>query len=222
MVTWAAGEPKWDHVLPHIPAQLRQSGHRLDHDYIEYKPPYDPRHGPARIPPPAPAGLHGGRQSYHLTAVMELSPIGPSDGGFGCLAGSHHPEYELPTHTGWQLPPWDPQLVPIRRVAEYDGGIAAGDCIVFAEKVSHTTIPWTGKGERRTVFFKFVPYGMHHGDHQYFPPETDNFCSLEQRQVLSLPEWWYNAPGRQPCQPYRLPAGENSRTYVPPATVARL
>jgi hypothetical protein len=153
---------------------------------------------------------------------MELSPIGPSDGGFGCLAGSHHPEYELPTHTGWQLPPWDPQLVPIRRVAEYNGGIAAGDCIVFAEKVSHTTIPWTGKGERRTVFFKFVPYGMHHGDHQYFPPETDNFCSLEQRQVLSLPEWWYNAPGRQPCQPYRLPAGENSRTYVPPATVARL
>jgi hypothetical protein len=39
-------------------------------------------------------------------------------------------------------------------------------CVVlFAEKLMHTTVPWRGiASERRTVFYKFVPFGMHHAD----------------------------------------------------------
>ena len=28
----------------------------------------------------------------------------------------------------------------------------AGDCVLFTEKLSHGTVPWTGSGERRTLF----------------------------------------------------------------------
>ena len=35
------------------------------------------------------------------------------------------------------------------------------------EKLSHCTIPWSGETQRRTVFFKYVPYGMHHVDRTY-------------------------------------------------------
>ena len=35
------------------------------------------------------------------------------------------------------------------------------------EKLSHCTIPWSGEAQRRTLFFKYVPYGMHHVDRTY-------------------------------------------------------
>ena len=35
------------------------------------------------------------------------------------------------------------------------------------EKLSHCTIPWSGDTQRRTLFFKYVPYGMHHVDRTY-------------------------------------------------------
>ena len=65
----------------------------------------------------------------------------------GCLPGSHRDSYQRPTHPDWQLPPWD-ERVPVRRV---EGN--AGDIVLFSEKLSHTTVPWSGAGERRTVFY---------------------------------------------------------------------
>ena len=38
--------------------------------------------------------------------------------------------------------------MPVRRV---EGN--AGDIVLFSEKLSHTTVPWSGAGERRTVFY---------------------------------------------------------------------
>ena len=36
----------------------------------------------------------------------------------------------------------------------------AGDAILFTEALAHTTIPFINtERERRTVFFKYVPYG---------------------------------------------------------------
>ena len=35
--------------------------------------------------------------------------------------------------------------------------VLAWVCAV-TEKLSHSTVPWAGKGERRTAFYKFVPY----------------------------------------------------------------
>ena len=43
------------------------------------------------------------------------------------------------------------------RNAEAELPVPAWVCAV-TEKLSHSTVPWAGKGERRTAFYKFVPY----------------------------------------------------------------
>ena len=48
-------------------------------------------------------------------------------------------------------PDWS-EDVPMHRV---EG--KAGDCILFTEKMTHGTVPWEGAGERRTLFYKYVP-----------------------------------------------------------------
>lgn len=122
------GDVAWGHASPLVPVELR-SRYRLDHDYIDFKPPYDPaRHGPARIPVPNPSGLHGSVNSYHVTAVFELRDVPVGDGGFGALVGSHKSSYVLPSHEGWRLPPW-PATVPVQGV-----DMKAGDVLVFSEK----------------------------------------------------------------------------------------
>ena len=68
------GNPRFGHGLPSVPPQLRHR-YRLDHDYLEWKAPYDPRSGPPRIPPPAPAGLHGRTHLYHI--VRSATFLGP-------------------------------------------------------------------------------------------------------------------------------------------------
>ena len=35
------------------------------------------------------ARFHGGPPLYHISVMYELKAVGPGDGGFGCLAGSH-------------------------------------------------------------------------------------------------------------------------------------
>ena len=65
--------------------------------------------------------------------------------------------------TEWtsKLPNWD-EDVPVHRIEA-----KAGDCILFSEKLKHGTIPWSGSDERRTLFYKYVPFGLHHPDAGY-------------------------------------------------------
>ena len=34
-------------------------------------------------------GFHGGAPLFHVSVLYELAPVGPDDGGFACLPGSH-------------------------------------------------------------------------------------------------------------------------------------
>ena len=54
--------------------------------------------------------------------------------------------------TKWttKLGSWPPDI-PVHRVEA-----KAGECIIFSEKLKHGTIPWSGAGERRTLFYKYV------------------------------------------------------------------
>lgn len=88
----------------------------------------------------------------------------------GCCPGTHKPAgneklENMPGVSGrhwatqwvdspWTTkhPNWDPS-VPVHYISA-----RAGDCILFTEKLKHGTIPWTGKNERRTLFFKYVPF----------------------------------------------------------------
>jgi len=188
------GDPAWGHAPAHMPEELRPL-FRLDHDNIHYKPGRNPADAPD-----VGGALHGGPSAWHITCVYELKTVGPGDGGFGCVVGTHKPENYKKlqnmdgdwkrnwVNTEWtsQLENWD-QDVPVHRVEA-----KAGDCILFTEKLTHGTIPWAGRGERRTLFYKYVPFGMHHGDVAY--DTNDPELTERQKRILEFSPSWFNEP----------------------------
>jgi hypothetical protein len=188
------GNPAWGHAPAHMPEELRPL-FRLDHDNVHYKTARRPTDGPD-----AGGTLHGGPDHWHITCVYELKTVGPGDGGFGCVVGTHKPANERKLlniegdwrsnwcDTEWtsQLPNWD-QDVPVHRVEA-----RAGDCILFTEKLKHGTIPWSGKNERRTIFYKYVPFGMHHADAAYDPNDPE--LTPRQKRILEFSPSWFNEP----------------------------
>ena len=52
---------------------------------------------------------------------------------------------------------------------------------------------WFGANERRTVFLKFVPFGLHYSDYPY-DTSTLTQASPRQLEMLQLPEQWLNPP----------------------------
>ena len=188
------GDPAWGHAPAHLPKELRPQ-FRLDHDNVHYKP------GRKQTDGDDPGGtLHGNPTAWHITCVYELKNVGPGEGGFGCVVGTHKPENEQKlldigddwksnwVNTEWtsQLSNWDKD-VPVHRVEA-----KAGDCILFTEKLKHGTIPWSGTGERRTLFYKYVPYGMHHGDVAY--DTNDPELTQRQKSILEFSPNWFNEP----------------------------
>ena len=187
-------DPSWGHIPAHVPEDLRPL-FRLDHDNIHYKSGRKPTDGPD-----AGGGLHGGPGNFHITCVYELKTVGPNDGGFGCVPGTHKPTNEEKLtnikgdwrrnwcNTNWTsiLPNWDKDI-PVHRVEA-----KAGDCILFTEKLKHGTIPWAGINERRTLFYKYVPYGMHHGDAGY--DTNDPELTPRQKRILEFSSSWFNEP----------------------------
>lgn len=188
------GDPSWGHAPAHVPQALRNQ-FRLDHDNIHYKPGRQPTDGPDLG-----GTLHGGPGNFHITCVYELKTVNRGDGGFGCVIGTHKPahwsklqatEGDWRRHwcnTQWtsQLDQWDDDL-PVHHVEA-----KAGDCILFTEKLVHGTIPWSGSGERRTLFYKYVPFGMHHGDAGYDIDDPE--LSARQKRILEFSPNWFNEP----------------------------
>lgn len=188
------GDPSWGHAPAHMPQSLR-SQFRLDHDNIHYKPGRKPSDGPD-----VGGSLHGGPGNFHITCVYELKTVENGAGGFGCVPGTHKPEnYDKLRaiegdwrrnwcNTEWtdRLPNWNEGLSVHHVEAK------AGDCILFTEKLVHGTIPWSGKNERRTLFYKYVPYGMHHGDVAY--DVNDPELTVRQRQIVEFSANWFNEP----------------------------
>lgn len=188
------GDPSWGHAPAHTPPELRAL-FRLDHDNIHYKPGRSPQDGPDKG-----GSLHGNPGNFHITCVYELKTVEKGDGGFGCVPGSHKPHIEERLtsmdgewrsnwcNTEWtsRFPNW-PDDVPVHHVEA-----KAGDCILFTEKLKHGTIPWSGKNERRTLFYKYVPFGMHHGDAGY--DTTDPELTERQRRILEFSPSWFNEP----------------------------
>ena len=111
-------------------------------------------------------GLHGGPPLYHISVMYELFPVGPGDGGFGCVAGSHLPGARIGPdrssplgagHVPWGRPPWTPEVD--RCVTRVEG--QPWQAIIFTERLVHTTLPWTGRGE---VSLLGVPPHARHED----------------------------------------------------------
>ena len=198
IITEILGDPKWEHIPSEVPVENRGKW-RLDHDNLHVAPKWPGPPGTASKG----GGIHGGPNNHHITCVYELIDVQAGTGGFGCVPGSNNHDYDwssalsLGPRDVWRDPvggDW-PVEVGVRRLE-----LNAGDCMLFTEKLSHCTVPWSGDSQRRTLFFKYVPFGMHHVDRVY--DTSDAELTPCQRSRLAFPDVWYNR------------AGENSPLYV--------
>jgi hypothetical protein len=163
------------------------SGYRLDH-------------GPGLIAmdPGCEGGtLHGGgiersdlseayffknNRIYTGLTVVEylLADEGPGEGGVAVVPGSHKANIACPR----EMKRFEKHQ---EFVVELNG--KAGDAVIFTETLTHGTLPWKGKHQRRALLYKFSPgfqsYGT--GHHTVAYPEFIEDMTEAQRAVMEHP-----------------------------------
>jgi ectoine hydroxylase-related dioxygenase (phytanoyl-CoA dioxygenase family) len=132
---------------------------------------------------------HAGKIRCGLTVVSwQLADVGPGDGGFCCIPGSHKANFPLPREVA-QL---ERDLHLVRQVVA-----PAGSVLVFTEALTHGTMPWRAEHERRSLLYKYSPGPMSYSS-RYIPEGMDaHLDSLPpaQRAVLE-PPYEPGRPGR--------------------------
>ena len=128
-----------------------------------------------------------GRMWNNLVGVCyQLADVNPGDGGFVCIPGSHKANFDTPEDV---------------LTMKYDLGcyhhvaMEAGDALIFTEGLTHGTLPWKGKHERRTLLYRYAagPFVNAKGMNRLeeYCPFYDELTPL-QRAIMEPP---YN-PGR--------------------------
>jgi hypothetical protein len=120
----------------------------------------------------------GGRSRCGLIAVaFNLHDVNPGDGGFGAVPGSHKANLPIPSpwlELGEQHPCARPVTGP------------AGTAIVFSEALTHGTMPWRARHERRTLFFKYSPAPLSWSP-DYYNADAYPDLTQQQRDLLRPP-----------------------------------
>lgn len=141
-------------VLPYL-EELLGPDLRLDHSYAIFMrsgagstSPHHLHNGATPFDPSQSYVVRDGRMFNSLVVVSyALTDVGPGDGGFCAIPGSHK--------SGFAAPPQILQIVddtpPVVHVP-----LKAGDVVIFTEAVTHGSIPWTGAGERRALLYKYA------------------------------------------------------------------
>ena len=195
LLNW--GQPYLDlidhpRVLPYL-EELVGTDLRLDHVYLDII-----RSGLSPIGASLHGGMtpgssthfyryHNGRMTNGLTVVAyNLEDVGPEDGGFGCVPGSHKSNLAFPAE-------WHDMAKGIEPFVSRITG-PAGTAVIFTEALTHGALLWKGKGERRTIFYKYSPPSVSWSAGY---PQAEDFEGLNerQRQLLEAPNARYN--GRQ-------------------------
>lgn len=161
---------------------------RLDHDYADLirsgKGPIGTRlHGGGTpFDPSQYYRFADGRMYNGLTVVAyNLRDVGPGDGGFGCVPGSHKSNYRFPDE--WK------ELEALQPFMRAVTG-PAGTAIIFTEALTHGTLPWRGAGERRTLFYKYSPHPVSWAARYYDTSAYDDLSDAE-RAALEAPNARY-------------------------------
>jgi ectoine hydroxylase-related dioxygenase (phytanoyl-CoA dioxygenase family) len=82
-----------------------------------------------------------------VTVAWQLADVNAGDGGFALVPGSHKANYPVPR--GVRTVESDMGLV-------YQPVMPAGSVLFFMECATHGTLPWKGKGPRRSVLYKYA------------------------------------------------------------------
>ncbi len=174
-------------ITPYLD-ELLGNRFRLDHDYADLI-----RSGKG----PIGTRLHGGStpfdpsQYYHYqngqmrnglsVVAYNLRDVNEGDGGFGCVPGSHKSNFAFPDE--WkELDHFQPFMRAVTG--------PAGTAVIFTEALTHGTLPWKGKGERRTLFYKFSPNPLSWSAKYY---DVNQYTGLTERQqaILEAPNARY-------------------------------
>ncbi len=109
-----------------------------------------------------------------------LADEGPGDGGVAVIPGSHKANLACPQ----SMKLWEQYQEHVLEV-----NARAGDVVLFTETLTHGTLPWKGKHERRAVLYKFSPgfqaYGG--GAHEISYPDYIEDMAEEERAVMEAP-----------------------------------
>jgi ectoine hydroxylase-related dioxygenase (phytanoyl-CoA dioxygenase family) len=125
--------------------------------------------------------FHNGRMRCGLTVVSwALTDVGPGDGGFMCIPGSHKSNYVSPPGVS-RL---EKDIGVVRQVEA-----PAGSAVIFTEALTHGTMPWKAKRERRSILYKYSPGPLTYGK-RYIPEgveDTIDEFTPSQRAMLEPP-----------------------------------
>ncbi|GIX06450.1 MAG: hypothetical protein KatS3mg115_0853 [Candidatus Poribacteria bacterium] len=118
-------------------------------------------------------------------ALWTLVDVGPEDGGFCCIPGSHKANFPLP-----------------RDVRSYEAcldwihqpTLQAGDVLIFTEALTHGTLPWKAPHDRRAVLLKYAPGHEAWGRVRPIPPELEEKLTERQKRLFEPPYVWQRNP----------------------------
>lgn len=124
---------------------------------------------------------HNGRMYNGLTAIAyNLTDVLPGEGGFGYIPGSHKSNIPLPKALEpLELPHACLHALPAK----------AGSAIIFTEALTHGTLPWNGRSDRRTLFYKYSPYPSAWYKLRYHPADYPQLTTA-QRALLEPPGFY--------------------------------
>lgn len=125
--------------------------------------------------------FHNGRMRCGLTVVSwALTDVGPGDGGFMCIPGSHKSNYVTPPGVG-RL---EKDIGVVKQIEA-----PAGSAIIFTEALTHGTMPWKTNHDRRSILYKYSPGTLTYG-RRYIPDGVEKILeefSTTQRAMLEPP-----------------------------------
>lgn len=123
-----------------------------------------------------------GRMFTGMTNVaVQLTDVGPDDGGFACLPGSHRANFPCPD---------DIRLYEAYQERVVQIPAKAGDAVLFCECLMHGSIPWAADHQRRSVIIRYFDGVTAEGLMGTYtdPPWYDDLTD-RQKSVISAPAY---------------------------------
>ena len=141
---------------------------------------------------------HNGRMFTGMTNIAaQLTDVGPANGGFACVPGSHRANFPCPD---------DIRLYEAHEDRFVQIPAKAGDGILFCETLMHGALPWVAGHQRRSVIIRYNHGAQAEGVMgTWTPPDFFNELTEKQQAVISHPHYrgedkgspLYERPARQ-------------------------
>lgn len=123
-----------------------------------------------------------GRMYCGMTNIaVQLADVGPGDGGFACLPGSHKANFPCPD---------DIRLYEAHQDRIVQITAKAGDAMIFTESLMHGALPWTANHQRRTILMRYNSGTTGESvTGTYTPPPYFDELTDEQKAIISAPHY---------------------------------